>query len=244
MSEQIVSTEPTSTLAANLPMDKAKATKLDARTLEQLDQKTITGNQIPIIYRSENNITFLGLQKLHPFDPEKYRHISDFLVKEKALKDYTVFIKQKKITEEQLLSVHSKKYLKSLETSLKVAKVTEFPPAAFVPYFLLKSFLIQPMYYQVGGTVLGGELALKYGWSICLSGGMHHAYADDGGGWCMFSDIPIAIKSLIDQKKIKKAMIIDLDAHQGNGHGIYHLIMSNLYLYRAGSFGSENVTQL
>lgn len=38
------------------------------------------------------------------------------------------------------------------------------------------------------------------------------------GGWCCYSDIPISIKSLYGQGKIKKAMIIDLDAHQGNGH--------------------------
>jgi histone deacetylase 11 len=38
------------------------------------------------------------------------------------------------------------------------------------------------------------------------------------GGWCVYSDIPISIRSLYGQNKIKNAMIIDLDAHQGNGH--------------------------
>ena len=74
------------------------------------------------------------------------------------------------------------------------------------------------MLYQVGATILGGEIALKYGWCICLSGGMHHASSKEGGGWCVYSDIPISIRSLGGQEKIKKAMIIDLDAHQGNGH--------------------------
>jgi histone deacetylase 11 len=44
---------------------------------------------------------------------------------------------------------------------------------------------------------------------------MHHASYKSGGGWCVYSDISISIKSLISQNKIKKAMIIDLDAHQG-----------------------------
>jgi histone deacetylase 11 len=45
-----------------------------------------------------------------------------------------------------------------------------------------------------------------------------------GGGWCFYSvsnylmkDIPIAIKHLVMNKRIKKALIIDLDNHQGNG---------------------------
>jgi histone deacetylase 11 len=86
-------------------------------------------------------------------------------------------------------------------------------------YVLLCGFFFYlKIRYQVGATILGGEVALKYGWSICLSGGMHHASSDQGGGWCIYSDIPISIKSLYTQKKIKTAMIIDLDAHQGNGH--------------------------
>jgi len=55
-----------------------------------------------------------------------------------------------------------------------------------------------PMWYQVGATILGGEMALKYGWAICLSGGMHHASSDDGGGWCVFSDISISIKNFTE----------------------------------------------
>lgn len=132
------------------------------------------------------------------------------MVKEKAVPGYHVFIKQKQVTQEQLLYIHSKEYLKSLESGYKLAQVAEFPLFAFVPYFVLKPVFMNPMWYQVGGTILGGELALKYGWCICLSGGMHHAYSTDGGGWCVYSDIPISIKNLFNQKKIKNAMIIDL----------------------------------
>jgi histone deacetylase 11 len=66
------------------------------------------------------------------------------------------------------------------------------------------------MLYQVGATWLAGELALLYGWTICLSGGMHHASSNKGGGWCVYTDIPLSIKNLKIQKKIKNALIIDL----------------------------------
>jgi histone deacetylase 11 len=62
-----------------------------------------------------------------------------------------------------------------------------------------------------------GELALQYGWAIALLGGMHHASWNRGGGWCVYSDIPLAIKHLLTVDRAKKFMVIDLDAHQGNG---------------------------
>jgi len=75
------------------------------------------------------------------------------------------------------------------------------------------------MLLATGGTILATELALKYGWSINLGGGYHHAYGDSGGGFCVYADISIAIKKLRKvHKKNYKVMIVDLDAHQGNGH--------------------------
>jgi histone deacetylase 11 len=73
------------------------------------------------------------------------------------------------------------------------------------------------MWYHVGASILGGELALKEKWAITLSGGMHHASHNKGGGWCVYADISISIKNLIDKKLVQKVMVIDLDAHQGNG---------------------------
>eukprot|EP01080_Neovahlkampfia_damariscottae_P006001 gene6001-9999_t len=175
-------------------------------------------NYVPIIYRKENNISALGLEKLHRFDPSKYMHISNFLREKKVLNEEQKFIKQKKVTNEQLFLIHTKEYIDSLKWSYNLAIVLEFPLIAVIPNFILQSFLVNPMLYQVGGTILGGEIALRYGWCICLSGGMHHASSDRGGGWCVYSDIPISIKSLKGSKKIKTSMIIDLDVHQGNGH--------------------------
>lgn len=58
------------------------------------------------------------------------------------------------------------------------------------------------------------------GWAINLSGGYHHASYHDGGGFCVYADITICISHLkrYHGDKVKKVMIIDLDAHQGNGH--------------------------
>jgi histone deacetylase 11 len=103
-----------------------RPTKILTRMSHMLDD-TLTATKIPIIYRPENNITFLGLQKLHPFDPEKYGNIANFLIKERVVKHSNTFIKQKAISEEQLLTIHTKEYLKTLEDSSVLASITEFP---------------------------------------------------------------------------------------------------------------------
>ena len=40
---------------------------------------TVHADQLPIVYSDEYNITFFGLQKLHPFDSEKWGRIIKFL---------------------------------------------------------------------------------------------------------------------------------------------------------------------
>eukprot|EP00918_Siedleckia_nematoides_P054872 GHVU01119816.1.p1 GENE.GHVU01119816.1~~GHVU01119816.1.p1 ORF type:complete len:319 (-),score=29.22 GHVU01119816.1:282-1127(-) len=69
------------------------------------------------------------------------------------------------------------------------------------------------------GTILATQLAVDHGWAINIGGGFHHSSSNEGGGFCVYADISLAIKYLFENRpQIKKAMIIDLDAHQGNGH--------------------------
>jgi len=66
---------------------------------------------------------------------------------------------------------------------------------------------------------MSGKLAIEHGWSINIGGGFHHCSSTRGGGFCVFADISLLIKFLFHHySSIKKVMIIDLDAHQGNGH--------------------------
>lgn len=173
--------------------------------------------KLPIIYSSHYNITLYGIEKLHPFDSVKYRHVFDYLLNHHILTNDNYY-KPDMISNDDLLLVHTKKYLKSLRSSSELAKVSELSILAFIPNFILQKRLINPMKYAAGGTLLGCRLAIKGGWAINLSGGYHHAKADSGGGFCIFADIPIAVYKLRLEHPSLKAMIVDLDAHQGNGY--------------------------
>ncbi|HBB68099.1 MAG: hypothetical protein A2X28_11145 [Elusimicrobia bacterium GWA2_56_46] len=77
--------------------------------------------------------------------------------------------------------------------------------------------VIEAHLMNTGGTILAARLALRTGLGINCGGGGHHAFAGRGGGFCLLNDIAVAINKLREEKKIKRALVIDLDVHQGDG---------------------------
>lgn len=49
------------------------------------------------------------------------------------------------------------------------------------------------------------------------AGGSHHARYEQGAGFCVFNDVAVAVRVLQADGDISKALIIDLDVHQGDG---------------------------
>ena len=75
---------------------------------------------------------------------------------------------------------------------------------------------------SAGATVAAARMALNQGVAANLAGGTHHAYADAGGGFCVFNDCAVAARLMQAergrvQRSPFKVAVIDLDVHQGNG---------------------------
>lgn len=115
------------------------------------------------------------------------------------------------IAEEETLSlVHTKRYLRDFIG----AKLTEVTQRAEIP---IDNRIVEAVRAATQGTILAAELALKYGVASNLSGGFHHAFADHAEGFCFLNDTAIAIRALRQSRPGLKALVIDLDVHQGNG---------------------------
>ncbi|CAM6118659.1 unnamed protein product [Calypogeia fissa] len=191
--------------------------KMQRRILDSSLYFQVSPDKEPLVYSSAYNIGFMGLEKLHPFDSAKWGRIRDFLVDEGTI-DASRIVEPAEATKEDLLVVHTEDYLRSLTRSFNVASIIEVPPVALLPSSIVNRQVLRPFQKQVGGTVLAGKLAKERGWAINLGGGFHHCCGYRGGGFCVYADITLCIQFAFAQFSISKVMIIDLDAHQGNGH--------------------------
>ena len=81
----------------------------------------------------------------------------------------------------------------------------------------LSAALVRRGRAAVGGTVLAGRLALRHGLACNTAGGSHHAFADHGAGYCLFNDVAVAVRVLRREGLIERALVVDLDVHQGDG---------------------------
>ena len=70
---------------------------------------------------------------------------------------------------------------------------------------------------EVEGTRLAVRAALQDGLAANLAGGTHHAFADHGEGFCVLNDVAVAIRDVQTEQPGLRIMVVDTDAHQGNG---------------------------
>jgi acetoin utilization deacetylase AcuC-like enzyme len=146
----------------------------------------------------------------HVFPVVKYKLIYEALVRRGANKEN--FLSPQLASEEDLLLVHTKKYLKKLKTgdlSHSEIMALELPYSAELLEFAL---------LFVGGTILTAEKALEDGLAVHIGGGFHHAFPDHGEGFCVLNDVAVALEKMKKEGKAERIMMVDCDLHQGNGN--------------------------
>lgn len=77
--------------------------------------------------------------------------------------------------------------------------------------------LVQRVQHTVGATIAAARVALRDGIAVSLGGGTHHACSDHGQGYCLYNDTAVAARVMQSEGRIRRAVIIDCDVHQGNG---------------------------
>jgi histone deacetylase 11 len=181
-------------------------------------------SKLPIIYHSGYNIdldelfgsSLLMMVVPVTIDTQRYQKIVDYLRVRHI--DPQRFSAPTPVSRQDLLLVHSDDYLKQLQQQHEIlAHIFELPCLPTISSYVINDIILKSQLLATGGTVLGCQLAFEYGWAINLSGGYHHAKSTNGGGFCIYSDIGIAVKKLCQQRK-SRVLIVDLDAHQGNGY--------------------------
>jgi acetoin utilization deacetylase AcuC-like enzyme len=146
----------------------------------------------------------------HVFRADKYRLIRERLLQQTAA-DPSDFVLPAPASESDVMLVHSPHYVnKLMEGGLSAREELQME----IPYSpqVVDAFLL-----HTGGSILAAERALEDGICMNIGGGFHHAFPDHGEGFCMMNDIAIAIRVMQKRGRIRRAMTIDCDVHQGNG---------------------------
>jgi acetoin utilization deacetylase AcuC-like enzyme len=146
----------------------------------------------------------------HVFPAEKYRRIRDRLISDK-IAEPADFLEPEPATDQDILLVHKPEYVQKLRTgTLSPREEMEME----VPY---SRDLVEAFWLSAGGSILAARQALVDGVGISIGGGFHHAFPDHGEGFCMIHDVAVAIRRMQRDDKIRTAMTLDCDVHQGNG---------------------------
>ncbi len=143
----------------------------------------------------------------HKFPMRKYRMLRELLAAERCfdlqespMADY-----------ESIALVHDQSYISAFlsgDIAPAVLRRIGFPWSVG---------LVRRTLASVGGTISAAEQALQEGFSGGLAGGTHHAFRAEGAGFCVFNDVAVAIASLRVRGMIRRACVLDLDVHQGDG---------------------------
>lgn len=172
-----------------------------------------------LVYSRHYEINLAGLERAHPFDVHKYSKIARQLVQDGLVPGRRFHVPDE-LSRDQMLLVHTAEYLESLKGSVAVARYLEAPVAALLPSRLVDRGILRAFRHASGGTILAARLALEHSIAINIGGGYHHAKPEGGEGFCIYADIPIAIRVLQKERLIRRALVVDLDVHQGNGTAV------------------------
>lgn len=178
-----------------------------------------------------SDIYVYQLPEGHRFPMAKYELLPQQLIYEGTVNENNFFVPNQ-LTKTQLLRVHTEEYLNKLDNltlSRKEIRAIGFP--------ILRS-LIERGKYIACGTYQCAKYAQLYGISLNIAGGTHHSYADHGEGFCVFNDMALAARLLLDEGAANKILFIDLDVHQGNGNA--YIFRDNKAVFTFSMHGAKN----
>ncbi len=163
---------------------------------------------LPLIYHPI--YSRLELPEGHRYPIMKYQYLYEE-VRRDVQAEWVQFFEPQALSIEAIKRVHDAEYVDLLaQGNMPAAKMRRIG-------FPWSEALITRTLTSAAGTLLTAEKALEHGIALHLSGGYHHAHKDFGSGFCLFNDLVIAAKHMLDNEHVDKVLIIDSDVHHGDG---------------------------
>jgi acetoin utilization deacetylase AcuC-like enzyme len=166
-------------------------------------------------YRDEYLYDVLERGIRHTFDVLRPRKIRDALIRCGALRMEDL-VAAPPLGDDDLALVHSRAYIEAIKKPETLARFLLLDPAH--PW---GARLLEPFLFASGGTLAAARCAVdEHRIAVNFAGGYHHAQPDKAEGFCAIADVAIAIRRLRKEGFDGRVLIVDLDAHHGNGNAI------------------------
>ncbi len=153
---------------------------------------------------------YVALPPRHPFPMGKFPALHRLLLREGLIAPGDV-VAPREVDWSDLLLVHTDDYLRRFASG---ALTKQEERRQGLPW---SDALVRRSRLAVRGTINAAVMALQDGLAANLAGGTHHAFPGHGEGFCLFNDVAVAIRVLQREGWIRRALVVDLDVHQGNG---------------------------
>lgn len=162
--------------------------------------------KVPLVYHDGYDLNF----GRHVFPTEKYRLIRELLLRENLVTEED-FHSPKPASDQDLCLVHTDEWVRKLRSgTVTYQDILRLE----VPY---SRQMVNGFWLAAGGSIFAGRLAMWHGIAYNIGGGFHHAFAGHGEGFCAINDVAVAIRVLQRESLIRKALVLDVDVHHGNG---------------------------
>jgi acetoin utilization protein AcuC len=150
----------------------------------------------------------------HPFDPERGERTLRLLA---ALGREVQTVAPEPCSREELLGVHEDYYVRRVEALGQGADVPDREDYGLgtpdVPVF---AGMDEGARWLVGGTLHGARLVAGGERRVLqLGGGLHHARRNYASGFCVYNDLAVAIRWLVERGLW--VAYLDIDVHHGDG---------------------------
>ena len=171
------------------------------------------------------------LKENHRFPMIKYELIPEQLLIENTCNENN-FFNPGDVEDDVILLTHESNYYDKLiyqKLEKKEIRAIGFP---------MSQELIQREKKIVQGTVECAVNSIKYGISMNIAGGTHHAFTNRAEAFCILNDQAIGANFLIQNNYCEKILILDLDVHQGNGTA--EIFRENKNVFTVSFHGEKN----
>jgi len=186
---------------------------------------------IAILYREELKEYDFGPG--HPFRGDRYEIFSKFLRENLPEDDNYRFLKAEWATDEDLLLICKKEYIdfvRAYYESAHFGYLVHLGLSERANKFLSGDNIPpgRPGKLEEAARLIIGQAKLacdliqeeKFKKVVSIGGGMHHASQNYGDGFCIYNDVAFTAKYLIEKYGLERILILDTDAHAGNGKSV------------------------